>query len=287
MTTIASRTTSGSDGLMLVPDAYNPGFFRFFGWYVRRLFAKKFAAVRLARGSELVLASLEQDPRPALVTMSHSSWWDPLVGVLLMTQRMPSRSPLGPIDRHELARMGFMKKLGLFGIDPASAASLAPMVEYCVREMPRRPRCTLWITPQGRFKDVREPVRIKPGAAAIAARLSTPGAGGCRAVALAIELNFWSDQRPEVFLRVADISPGTGVPLNTPAWHRAITAAMEENRTALTGLVSARDPAPFISLVGGDAPRIHPVYDLWLGLRGKRRAIAPTRLPASTAQGAR
>ena len=44
----------------VVPGAYDARFVRFFAWYVRRMFAGKFHAFRIATGTRQVLASLAE-----------------------------------------------------------------------------------------------------------------------------------------------------------------------------------------------------------------------------------
>lgn len=265
--TAAARRHAGR----IAPDAYSPGFFRFFAWYVGRLLRKSFHAVRIVRGSQSHATALEREAgdQPAIIALSHTSWWDPLLCVYLSNRLTPTRATLAPMDREQLAKFRFMRKLGLFGIDPVDAASLGPMVEYIAERCAAVPRTTFWITPQGRFADAREPISLRPGAAACAARLSA--ASPCRAVCLAIEYAFWLDKRPEIFLRFEPCDAPT--PASTAAWHRALTLAMQRNNDALSELVKARDPAPFDLLEGGDAPRINPVYDLLLSLRGDRGGL--------------
>lgn len=257
----------------VAPDALDARFFGFFSWYVRRLLRRSFFAVRIERSGEEALRALAPTPRPAIVAMTHPSWWDPLVGVLLSATLHPGRPPLAPLDRAQWERFGFMKKIGLFGVDPDDPRVLSPMVDHVLARLrEERPR-VLWITPQGRFSDPREPISIRPGVAAVAARLENPAV-----VALAIEYAFWTDKRAEVLVRAAPVEvEGTQSRRSTADWHRAIQSSMQANADALADLVVARDPAPFRALVGGDATRINPLYDLWLALRGRRGAIDDRR----------
>jgi 1-acyl-sn-glycerol-3-phosphate acyltransferase len=253
----------------VVPGAYDARFVRFFAWYVRRMFAGKFHAFRIATGTRQVLASLADHAGPAIVVMNHSSWWDPLVALMLGHHLCPLRTGCAPMDSRELAKFGILKKLGIFGIDPDDARSLPAMSRYVLDRFSTDQRATLWITPQGRFMDPREPVVLRPGAAAIAARASK-----VRVVSLSVEFAFWVDQKPEVFTRLAEV-PAPASP-STAHWHSAMTEAMQTNADALAQLVRARDAAAFEHLLASDAPRdgsINPAMDLWLRLRGKKVAL--------------
>jgi 1-acyl-sn-glycerol-3-phosphate acyltransferase len=265
----------------VIPGKYTPRFVSVFGWYVeRRLLPKKFHAALAARGSGQALEGVDNFEGPVLVVMNHAAWWDPLVCLLVQRRWMPSRTSCAPMEADQLVKFGFFKKLGLFGIDPDDPASLEAMGRYVALRFTSDRRPTLWITPQGRFADVRDPIEIRPGAAAIAAR--TPG---LRVLSLAVEYGFWVDPRPELFLRVVEVPAPPG-PASTASWHRAVLAGMRANQSALAALVRSRDPGGFEAIVGGPrAGGTNPFYDLWLKIRGKKATIESDRLARSEAVG--
>lgn len=236
-------------------------------WYARRLLRRKFHAVRLARGSAEVLAPIDRSSRPTILLLGHASWWDPILAIWIWDRFFGSRGAAGPMHRRELERFRFFRAVGMFGIDPDDPASLEAMRDYL------RPRMTqggevLLLTPQGTLTDVRAPIRLRPGAASMAASLEE-----VEVVAVAVEYAFWLDQRPEVFLRATGCRPiAEGRLPSTADWHRAMQGAMQENAAALASKVIARDPAAFEVLVGGETS-IHPVYDWWLRLWGRAGAI--------------
>jgi hypothetical protein len=253
-----------------IEDAWSPRFAAFFGWYALRQLRTKFHAVRVMPGSRKALAELAAYAGPAMVAMNHSSWWDPMLAVVLWRSFFQGRSNLSPMDATQLARFRFLRKLGIFGIDPDDPRSMDAMGSYVARRMAEMDRPTIMLTPQGRFADVREPVVPRPGAAALLA--AQPG---MRAWSLAMEYGFWADARPEVFLRVVAVE--TPSDLRRIGWHRALEAAMESNQRTLAAAVQSRDAGAFECMVGGDAARVHPVYDLWLALRGRAGRIEPSR----------
>ncbi|HLP83626.1 MAG TPA: lysophospholipid acyltransferase family protein [Phycisphaerales bacterium] len=254
-----------------IAGAYDARFVNFFAWYVRRMFRKRFHAFRIAGGTRGVLGELDGHAGPAIVVMNHGSWWDPLVALMVGRALCPSRTGCAPMDARELAKFGMLRKLGIFGIDPDDARSLPAMTRYVLERFERERRGTLWITPQGRFMDVREAIALRPGAAAIAAR-----AKNVRVVSLAIEYGFWVDQKPEVFVRLERVSLPGEASASTAHWHAAMTKAMQSNGDALAGLVRARDAAGFEALWAEESGKdgsVHPVMDWWLRLRGKRVAL--------------
>jgi len=253
----------------LIPARNSPRFAAGFGFYVRRLLRKRFHAVRIATAPGLDPHGLARTTTPLLVLLNHASWWDPLVAFHLARRLVPERPTLAPMDREQLERFGFFRRIGVFGIDPDDTESLDEMRDYVLGELTRNPATSIWLTPQGRFTDIREPIRIRPGAASIASAL-----GGVRTVSMSIEYIFWQDARPEVLVRLQDVEPPDRT--STAGWQRTMTRAMQENADALAELARRRDPEFFATDIG-DRTRTSPVYDLLLRLRGRGGEIAARR----------
>lgn len=273
---------------MLVPARPAEGFARVFAWYVRRLLAKDFEAVRALPGSLGVLGSLAAGEGPAIVVMSHASWWDPLVGFHLHRLTAAAggqpRAGLAPMDAAQLARFGFFRKVGVFGIDPEHPRSAGAMVEYARERFAERPRTTLWITAQGRFTDPREAVALRPGAAMVASR--TPGV---RVACLAAEYAFWQERKPGVFLACEEVgAPAGDGTRSSGAWQRAMTAGLARAAGRLAAGVIARDPGAFeVVGAGGGGGRVNPAFDAWQRLRGRGGAIEARREGGSGGAGGR
>lgn len=268
------------DTLDFLPSRFSPRVTKGFSMVVKRMFRKHFASVRMVKGSRESIESLDRRLGPAIVVMNHSSWWDPLVCVLLASALTPSRTHVAPMDIEQLRRFRFMRKLGIFGVSPDDPRSLPRMSRHVLDRFKSEDRCTLWITPQGEFRDVRDEIALRPGVAAIAAR-----AGAEREIpvlSLAIEYGFWEDKRPEVFLRVQRIRapqlPGAARRAEVvEAWNETMTESMRENQCRLAQIVMERDSRPFDLLMGGHAGANHPLYDLWLRLRRKQGPIVARR----------
>jgi 1-acyl-sn-glycerol-3-phosphate acyltransferase len=256
----------------LIPATPSPLFTRFFAGYCERMLSKSFARVRLARGSADALGSLERHGGPAIAAMNHASWWDPLVGLVLARRFAPSRVLASPIEAAQLRKFRFMRRIGLFGIDPTGRGSLRVLVDHACSLFEAEPRTLLGLTPQGAFTDVRTPVRLRPGAAAVAARLSASGAEPA-AVSIACEYAFWFDKKPDLLIRASTVTEPSRP--STAGWARAIGGAMERDRLALAGLSVSRDEGAFEPLFGPAGSSIHPVYDLLLRLSGRRPRIRP------------
>ncbi|MGA0173608.1 MAG: lysophospholipid acyltransferase family protein [Phycisphaerales bacterium] len=256
---------------LLLPAKPNHRVGRGIRWYARRLVRKRFHAVRIDPALPAILSSLESADRPAIVLMTHSSWWDPIVGILLWDRFYPERPIAGPMHRRELERFGFFRSIGVFGIEPDDPASLAAMREYVLPRMRRdggRSGEVLMLTPQGSLADARAPIAIRPGAASIAAAFES-----IDVVALAIEYGFWVDQRPEIFLRAERCEPmARDRRASTADWHRAMQDSMRRSAASLADAVISRDPDRF-EVLAGAGTSVHPVYDAWLRLIGRSGSI--------------
>ena len=250
------------------PARYSRRFARLFRRYTRRLLGKRFNGVRLARGSEETLRASAEHAGPIIVAMNHPSWWDPIVGVAVYDRFFDDRTPAAPIEMEMWRRFGFMRRLGLFGVDISHPDAQHAMVEHVRGLFTADPGTVLLITPQGRFVDVREPVGAQPGVGAIAAR-----ADGIRVVSLAIEVVFWHAQRPELLLR-AEQCP-TPTPPTTAGWTRAIRSAMQGNGEKLAALSIAREESAFAPLLARRGGQVNPLYDVWARLRGRSATVVP------------
>ena len=263
-----------SPAAAIVPATPSPRVRAVFASMVARMLRRDFHAVRLACGSREALGALDGGDRPALVVLNHCAWWDPLVAIAAWRAHFPSRAPYGPIDRDELARFAIFRKVGLFGVDPDDPATLGAMRAYLSEVAARDPRLAFVVTPQGAFADARDRVVPRPGAAAIAAALAPD-----RAASIALEYAFWTDRKPEIFVRAEAIPCEVA---GTLGWQRRIAAAMQSNQDALATLVRAREAAAFEPFAAAYAPRTsgtNPFYDLWMRLTGRRvdRALGEAR----------
>ncbi len=247
-----------------------PAAVAFFTAIMRRQMAGSFRAVRLARPG---LPDLPPG-RPVVAFTNHPSWWDPAFGIVLHGQLFPDREGYAPIEEAMLRRYGFFRRIGLFGVEPDTAAGAVRFLSTA-RSLLSEPHRMLWVTAQGRFADPRQrPLALRPGVAHLMAR--TPEA---IALPMAMEYPFWSEKRPEALACF-------GAPLDgrlggdAAAWAGRLEAALTDTCDRLAGLAQARDPAGFTDLFAGRAG-VGGVYGAWQRaralLRGERHQ--PDHLP--------
>ena len=165
---------------------------RFFRRIVRGYFRRHFRAVSVQEAERLASVS-----GPLIVYANHSSWWDPMVSILLAAVLLPGRKHYAPMDAEALKRYPILRKLGIFPVEMSSARGAAQFLR--TSEAILAAGGVLWITPQGRFADVREELVFKPGLGALAARVPD-----VTLVPLAIEYVFWDERLPETLLRVGE-----------------------------------------------------------------------------------
>lgn len=203
---------------------------------------------------------------------NHTSWWDPMLIVLLGNLLLPGRRHYAPIDARALAQYPILRKLGIFPVQmdsPRGAVQFLRTAEAILRG-----GGVLWLTPQGRFADPREhPLAFKPGLAALALRMPE-----VPLVPLAVEYTFWNERLPETLLHFAEplhVTPNATTAQATSQLEDALSAAM----LALRGAAIARDPSAFTTLftgtrgTGGSYAMVRRLR-AWLG--GKRAQVDHT-----------
>ena len=235
---------------------------RAFAVYARYYLRRHFHAFRVSCRSEPVGAS---DHAPLLIYSNHPSWWDPLIGLALWREFFPEKTPFAPIDRDALTRYPFFSHLGFFAVDLAGFAGGKAFLRNALAILGTADHL-LWVTPQGRFVDVRDrPVRFRPGLGHLACRL-----GRARILPVAVEYPFWDDRLPEILVRFGQpisLSDETARFQSPGHWTRELERLLERTQDELAGDARARDPEGFCTLwerstgVGG-------VYGCWRRLRG-------------------
>ncbi len=249
----------------------------FFRHIVRGYFRRSFRAVRISEPARF--AALPAGP--LIVYANHSSWWDPMVLVLLAQKLMPQRRHFAPMDATALERYRILKRIGIFGVDMQSVRGAARFLRTGLEILTSGG--VLWITPQGRFADARErPLLFKPGMAALAARVP----GGCTVLPLAIEYVFWDERFPETLLHFGHPVPieGKSTEEADALLHQALLDTME----TLKEKAMARNPAAFTVLHGGKVGTggFYEVGQRILArLRGRTYQPEHTRIPDAAPEG--
>lgn len=244
------------------PPHISAGVMKIFATYSRRYVRRHFHVFRILKTG---LPPCDCD-RPLVIYLNHASWWDPLVCLLLTREFFPSRSAFAPIDAAMLARYGFFKHLGFFPVEQESAHGALQFLRS-THAILASSQNAVWLTPQGRFMDVRErPIRMQGGLGALATR--EPGVAF---VPLAIEYTFWTEPRPEILVSFGEpIAPAIEPSRSEGEWTRVFTDALETTQDELAARSCRRDPAEWRTLNRGQSG-VNGIYDAWRWLRARMR----------------
>jgi 1-acyl-sn-glycerol-3-phosphate acyltransferase len=212
---------------------------RFFRGVVRRYFRRHFRAVQAQHADRL-----RGHRGPLIVYGNHSSWWDPMLIVLLGEQLLPGRRHYAPIDARALEQYPILRKLGIFPVEMASPRGAIQFLRTA--EAILKDDGVLWLTPQGRFADPREfPLAFRPGLGTLALHLPE-----VPLLPLAVEYTFWDERLPETLLHFGE--PIQANPDGTTASAtREAEDALAKAMYALQTAAMARNPALFETLFSG------------------------------------
>jgi 1-acyl-sn-glycerol-3-phosphate acyltransferase len=226
------------------------GFTRYASWFARR----NFHAVRLLRGA----GPRVPGDRPIIVYLNHPSWWDPMLGMVLVRAFFAEQTHFAPIDADALEKYRFFRKLGFFGVERGTRRGAAQFARVGRRVM-QEDDSVLWVTAQGHFTDPRvRPVELQPGVAHLARRM-----GRGVLLPLALEYPFWEERYPEAlcaFGKPIDVAEHRG--LDVAGWQSLLTQRLERTQDDLAAAAIVQDAARFELIDTGNAG-VGGVYDLW------------------------
>jgi 1-acyl-sn-glycerol-3-phosphate acyltransferase len=142
---------------------------RLFSWWFARHAEKRmrrqFSSIWL-RGLDELRCDLAAGP--VLVVCNHSSWWDPMLAILL-AHRVLRADGYALMEASNLRRLPFLGRVGGFGVDREDENDGKVVVRYGA-ELLDRPGRLVWVFPQGRERPASEPLcEFHRGAAAMAA----------------------------------------------------------------------------------------------------------------------
>jgi 1-acyl-sn-glycerol-3-phosphate acyltransferase len=245
----------------MIPARPSAPVMRFFDRYLDRYLRREFHRVSLWGRPE---RADEAPPRPRLFAVSHTSWWDVLVGYLL-ARRVVGGANYAPMDEAQLARYRILSRLGVYSVDRGSARGLREFLAYTT-ELLREGRA-VWITPQGEITSARRrPIRFQTGIGHLVRRVS-----GVVVCPVAIAYEFLEEPRPEIFVKFGPprvfseaVEPGRV----THQLERDLEAVMD----ALEAALVARDLSAFAPLLEGHTS-VSLVYDRVRRVRAWLRGV--------------
>ena len=151
------------------------------------------------------------------------------------------------MDAAALKHYSFLRKLGLFPVESGTRRGAVQFLR-AAQQILSTPNSVLWVTPEGRFTDVRSrPAVFRPGLASLAARLDT-----CTLVPLAFEYTFWDERLPEILVSCGQpIAVAQYPEYCAEEWNERLCAALVAAQDELADLAKLRDPAHFETILSG------------------------------------
>jgi 1-acyl-sn-glycerol-3-phosphate acyltransferase len=232
---------------------------RLFAAYNRNYLRRNFHSLRISK----IGVPPRNISHPIVIYLNHASWWDPLVCLLLSREFFRNHTSFAPIEAKMLERYRFFKHLGFFGVERSAIG--AKKFLRTTRAITASSRRALWITPQGRFMDVRErPLELQRGLGALAAQSKN-----IMFLPLAIEYAFWTERRPEILASFGKpIISGDKAVHSATEWTGRFSDVLQETQDELASRSCRRDPGEWLVLNRG-APEVNSIYDMWCWLRAR------------------
>lgn len=183
---------------MLVEANKLPWLERAYAAYGRHLLRQAFARVWVS-GTEWPAQG-----GPAIAFLNHPAWWDPIVAVFL-SREVAHTDGYGPMDRTQLARFPFFRRVGCFGATTDGVDDARALAQYAARLLRGGPRRALWMFAQGALRPARAPLAFRSGIARLSR--AVPEA---TLVPVALRYEQRDEQRPELFVRIGDPMDAAG-----------------------------------------------------------------------------
>lgn len=223
-----------------------------FRCYVQRFVRRNFNAVRVASAD--VVESLPSGP--IICFINHPGWWDPMTAVLMTDLLFPGRRFAAPMDAQALKRYPVLERLGFFALERDSISGAKEFLRKS-RELLKQPETILWVTPTGRFEDIRVPAPFMNGLSHLVDRdfVGT-------ALPMAIEYTFWNERCPELLTQFGPAVDVGRLPADREARTAVLEQALVRTQASLASLATARNPHAFTTIDIGRAG-IGGVYDSW------------------------
>ena len=224
-----------------VPAWLQGGFHSFLTPFLKR----HFHAIAIDRDTRC--DQLDLGDSPVIVYANHPSWWDPLIAHFLNQQLFPSRQFYAPIDAAALRQYRVFSKLGFYGVELESTRGAAAFLKQSTAILSRGDTA-IWITPEGRFCDVRDhSAALMPGLPHLCKRMHDGFV-----IPLALEYVFWEERLPVCLAKTAaPIRVAERSQWDKPQWGQFLAEQLRQTQTSLSRLAVERNSQPFDNLLSG------------------------------------
>lgn len=219
------------------------GFHRFLRVFLKRHF-HAIAIDRASRAERSVSAD-----QPLIVYGNHPGWWDPLMAHFLNRNLFPQRQFFAPIDAQALEQYRVFAKLGFYGVQLQTTKGAADFLRTSLAIL-NAGHTSIWMTPEGRFADVRDrSASLMPGLAHLCTRMES----GC-ALPIALEYVFWEERLPVCLISMGQPQVIDQLrDLTKSEWSDRLERALRDTQDRLMELAVQRQSAPFDNLLHGNS----------------------------------
>ena len=234
--------------------------------YIDWRLSQQFHAIRILKTGRAPRVPIG---RPLVVYLNHASWWDPLMMMWLGWRCYPGRPQYGPIEAAQLERYAFFKYLGVFGVEKGTLSGARRFLRVS-EELLALEGAMLWLTPQGRFADVRErPLAFASGLAHLAMRRRE-----ALFVPLAIEYRFGQEQLPEIVLNFGAPLEGEQLAQDVHQVRLQLEGALSDAMDEIAGAASFGRTDVFETMLQGSGGA-SLAYDMWRRMKALLRRERP------------
>ena len=226
-------------GVPPVSNWLQNGFHRFLNFYLRR----HFHTIAIDRESR---CDADIDPDlPLIVYGNHPSWWDPLLAHYLNRVLFPQRQFYAPIDAVAIQQYKVFAKLGFYGVEMNAKSGAVSFLKQSTAIL-NAGDTAIWMTPEGRFADVRDhTATLMPGLAHLCSKMDRG-----YVMPIVLEYSFWEERLPECLVRMGppvDVSQA----FTKTEWADKLETQLRSTQTELARQVTERNAVPFQNLLSG------------------------------------
>ena len=179
-----------------------------------------------------------------------------MTAVLMTQEYFPHRRFAAPMDAQALRQYPILERMGFFPVERDSIAGAKEFLRTS-RELLKVPDVVLWLTPTGKFCDVRQSAPFMNGLSHLVDR---EFAGSV--VAAAIEYTFWNERFPELLVEFHSPLPCHDLPDEKDRRTLAFEECLSQTQALLASRAIERDPTAFHTLASGTSG-IGLIYDTW------------------------
>jgi hypothetical protein len=176
----------------------------------------------------------------------------------------PGRKFAAPMDADALRNYPILERLGFISITRDTTKGAKEFLQTS-RDLLKNPETILWLTPAGKFHDVRKPAPFMAGLS----HLVDHEFHGT-VIPMAIEYTFWNERLPEMLIQFGSPIKCMTLPFERNARTLELEMALTKSQVILAELAIARDPTGFTTIAMGRGG-VGGMYDYW------RRVIATLR----------